>query len=186
MSSSELTNLLPPERIKRWKNEYFVRLATTAFLALTGVVVAGVALLVPSYLSLHLETKAQQARIQELDATLATSNGKETTARLAALNSSTTYLARLATTTTATNAVRGVLSAPRTGIILTDFTYTPAPPTGGKMVLTGVAATREHLRAYKMALSALPFVSAVELPISVYAKESNIPFTINLSGSLLP
>jgi hypothetical protein len=54
------------------------------------------------------------------------------------------------------------------------------------MEITGVADTREDLRGYDAALSALPYVSSVDLPISVYAKSSSIPFSISLTGSLTP
>ena len=66
---------------------------------------------------------------------------------------------------------------------------TKTPPVrgnDGKMVLTGIASTRETLRTYVTTLSRLPYVSNAEVPISVYAKESLIPFTLTLTGSLTP
>jgi Tfp pilus assembly protein PilN len=54
------------------------------------------------------------------------------------------------------------------------------------MEISGIADTREDLRSYESALSALPFVTNADLPISDYAKASAIPFTITLTGSLAP
>lgn len=185
--ASELLNLLPPERLRAWKRDYFVRLATVCVLALTVVVVGSGALLVPAYLYLGEQTEARQAYVKTLDKELADAKEKGTSQRLTALTEGATYLARLATTTTATGAFRGVLAAPRTGVTLTGFTYTsPTQGTNGRMDLKGQATTREALRAYTEALSALPFVSNVELPISAYAKERDIPFTITLTGTLRP
>jgi hypothetical protein len=183
----ELTNLLPAERIRALKREYFIRLATVGVFALTTVVVASGALLVPSYLYLNQEIRARATRSTELDAKLAASQGRETNQRLTALSDSAIYLARLATTTAATAALRGVLGVPHTGITLTGFVFTPSTQgANGKMILTGMATTRETLRAYDLALSQLLYVSNADLPISAYAKESAIPFTITLTGTLMP
>lgn len=184
---SELLNLLPSDRARRAKREYFIRLGVVSLFALTGVVIASGALLVPTYLYVNQQTTMSEQRIAALDMELGATQGKETSQRLATLSTTAGYLARLATTTTATAALRGVLAAPHGGIILSGFTYSPPAGTAkGKMTLKGVAATRESLRAYNDALTALPFVSLVDLPISAYAKERDIPFVITLSGTLTP
>src|SRR5262249_11864932 len=106
---------------------------------------------------------------------------------LASITSTATYLSRLATTSPATAALRGVLAVPRPGITLSGFTYQPRiHAADGTMNLTGTASTRETLRAYTDALGQLPYIADVNLPIGAYAKESNIPFTIVLTGSLTP
>ena len=58
---------------------------------------------------------------------------------------------------------------------------TPTKGVGGKVVLIGVASTRQTLQAYTDTLENLLHIS-VDLPISAYAKESDIPFSISLSG----
>ncbi len=183
----ELLNLLPADRARRAKRDYFIRLGVVSLVALAGVVIASGALLVPTYLYVNQQVAMRQERIATLDSELGATQGKETSKRLAALGSTAGYLARLATTTTATAALRGVLATPRAGITLSGFTYAaPAGAAKGKMSVKGVAATRESLRAYNDALTALPFVSLVDLPISAYAKERDIPFVITLSGALTP
>jgi len=49
-----------------------------------------------------------------------------------------------------------------------------------------VADNRETLRQYLGVLDALPQVAKAELPISAYAKEKDIGFTITLTGTLEP
>jgi hypothetical protein len=97
------------------------------------------------------------------------------------------YLTHLSATPTVSSLIRAVLKVPRPGITISGFSY--SPPTGsaaGKFLILGMAATRDDLRRYDLALAALPFVTNADLPISAYAKEASIPFTITLSGSLLP
>jgi Tfp pilus assembly protein PilN len=183
----ELLNLLPPERIRAFRREYFMRLAVVAIYALIGVVVGSGALLVPSYLYVNQEVQARQARSTVLDTELAASNGQQTNQRLATFADTASYLSRLATTTTATAALQGVLAVSRQGVTLMAFTFTPpAQGAPGKMTLSGTATTREMLQAYTVALGRLPFVSNVDLPISAYAKDANIPFLITLTGTFLP
>lgn len=183
----ELTNLLPPERLRALRRDYFMRLATVGIAALSAVVIGSGALLVPSYLFLNREVRSRETQLHALDEQLVSAQGKQTNMRLSALSDSASYLARLATTSSATAVLRGVLSVPRSGITLNGFTYTPpAKATPGKLSLKGVASTRETLRAYDEALAALPFVTNADLPISAYAQDSDIQFTIALTGSLLP
>jgi hypothetical protein len=185
--NEELLNLLPPERLRAWKRDYFIRLGTSALYLLTLVVVGGGALLVPSYLYLHQEIALHQKESLALDAELATDKGQQTSKQLAGITNSITYLSRLATTTPASGAIRAVLSAPRSGVVLSGISFSP-PLTGpnGSMILTGIAATRESLQNYSQELQALPYISSVDLPISSFAKDSSIPFTITLSGTLRP
>ena len=183
----ELTNLLPFDRRRAIRREYFVRLATVFTCGLIAVVIGSGALLVPSYLYLNQEIHLREARLADLDSRLASSQGQQANLRLNTLSENSTYLSRLATTSSATPALRAVIELPHSGITLSGFSYTPVQRgTDGRMILTGTASTRETLRAYVQALGQLPFVSNADLPISAYAKESAIPFTITLTGSLQP
>ncbi|MGE5540867.1 MAG: hypothetical protein ACM3TU_01105 [Bacillota bacterium] len=185
--SSELTNLLPPERLKAQRQEYFIRLATVSIFMLSFVLIASGVLLAPSYLFLHQEMQGREAHIQELDARLNAIGGEAATKRLAAVATNAMYIARLASTTTSTAAIRTVLDIPRPGITISGFTFT-APIQDGKttMMITGTAATRESLRSYALTLGQQPFISGVDLPISAYAKEADIPFSITLTGTFKP
>jgi len=154
---------------------------------LAGVMLGSSVLLVPTYLYLNRDISTRQSHVAQLDASLGLAHGKETTAQLNDLTSTATYLARLASTTQATAALRMALAVPRPGIVLTGITFQPpVHANDGKMTLNGTATTREALRAYNDALSALPSVSSVDLPISAYAKDKDIPFTITLTGTLSP
>jgi len=155
---------------------------------LVAVIAGSGALLVPSYLYLQEEIQSRELKVATLDASLASSEGREANARLTALVQNSSYLARLATTSTATASIRSVLALPRSGITLSGFSYSPPARTGvdGRLIIDGVASTREALRTYVQVLGKIPSVTNVDLPISVYAKENDIPFTVSLVGSLTP
>lgn len=183
--SSELTNLLPDERIRAFRRSYFFRLASCAALTVALLAIIHAALLLPSYLYLHDEVTLAQAHLDEIAANLASSGEGEMQARLARLEGDASRLVALSSAPSATAAISAVLSIPRSGISISGFTFhTPSP--GGRLAITGTAATRESLRQYALALSKLPFAKSAELPLSAYAKESDIPFTITLTGPLSP
>lgn len=185
--SVELTNLLPPERIRSLRQLYFFRLATVGMLVLVGVAGIHAVLLLPSYLFLQEQVKGREAVLASLTATLAGSEEREVSARVAKLTEDAAHLARLAEAPAASTAIAAILKLPRPGIGLRGFTFTRA--TEGKepsMSVSGVASSREKLRAFEQSLAAQPYVTSTELPISAYAKESDIDFTITLTGSLIP
>jgi Tfp pilus assembly protein PilN len=183
----ELTNLLPARRIRAFRRGYFIRLAVLLLVMLSGITILSAGLLAPSYFYAHGEIARQTQQLNGLDASLQTSEEKQVRVRLAQLADNVTYLDRLATTTTASAAIGALLQVPHAGISLSGFTF--APPSGiatGRMTLSGVAASRDALQAYALALGQLPFVSKADLPISAYAKDTDIQFTITLSGTLRP
>ncbi len=186
--SLELINLLPPDKKRSFRRSYFMRLGTVAVILIASLVVVHGVLLLPStlYLSVSLQTAKQE--LAEVNAQQGANGETETNRRLAALKQSAAHLARLETAPAASAAVRAVLAVPRQGIRITSITYAPstASAANGSMTITGIALTRESLRSYNLALSAAPFISKADLPISSYASEANIPFTVTVTGTLQP
>jgi hypothetical protein len=185
----ELINLLPPERKRAFRRDYFYRLGTVALLLLSALVIIHGIMLLPTYLYLQAVEKTRAAELANLNEQLADAEQDGTSARLAALKADATHLSRLADTGTASAAVRMVLDVPRSGIAIQNISFTPPSATtaaDGKMAISGTAATREALRAYSLALSSVPFISKVDLPISAYAKDIDIDFTVTLTGTLKP
>lgn len=183
--ATELTNLLPPDRQAAAKREYLMRVATLGCALLAFLVLAHGAMLVPSYLYLKDRVALAQNRLAELDAALASSGEGELSTRLARIREDVTRLSASYASPSSSAAFRAVLDVPAAGISLSGLTFRMPEP-DGRMTLTGTAATRESLRQYASLLSALPFAEGADLPLSAYAKESDIPFTITLTGPLKP
>jgi hypothetical protein len=186
----ELTNLISTRNRRMFRQEYFVRLATVTAWLLTFVVIAECVLLLPSYLFESQAVSSHTVELQQLSQKAATSQEQQVQSEVQALSGEASYLQGLSTTPTASMALRAILAVPRPGITLSGFTYGSAQSATNSalktMQITGIADTREDLRGYDAALSALPYVSSADLPISEYAKASSIPFTITLTGSLTP
>jgi len=184
--SRELTNLLPLEKKRAFRREYFVRLSVVGALLLSAVLLFGAVMLIPSYLSFSQEHALQEKRVTQLEATLQNAQERAIGERLTRLSEDTEHLNRLGQVPSGSSAVRAVLRVARPGIALTGITFSPGAEEEHTMTLSGTAQTREALRAYNLALSELPFVSSSELPISTYAKETDLDFMITLTGTFIP
>lgn len=180
-----LTNLLPADRLRSLRQIYFLRLAVVSLVMCAGVIVVHGVLLMPSYLYLDSQVKERTSGLAAIEAQLERSEEKEVSARIASLTVDATYLARLAGLPKASAAVSAVTELPRPGIQLTGFSFAPAEG-GAMMTVSGVATTREALRAYERTLSDQAYITSATLPISAYAKDSDIAFTVTLTGPFLP
>lgn len=181
----ELTNLLPADRKKAIGRLYTIRLATVTLLLLSFLIVSAVVLRAPIYVYQYQQIQIEQQESVHLASRLSDNQGKGVTARFKALNDNISYLSRLASTSSATSAVASVLNVSHQGVILSGLSYTPAQKgSEEKITLTGKATTRESLQQYVSTLSSLSSGKGAEVPISTYAKESDIPFTITLTGPL--
>jgi hypothetical protein len=183
----ELTNLLPSEHSRAFQREYFMHLITVSVIALGIVIVVHGLFLMPTYLSLTDELTSEKTQLAALDSNLQGSEQRDIGSRIEHLSTDSAYLTKLGTISTASSAIRSILLVEHDGITLTGISFTPPTDTAqGTMLLTGVATTRDTLRQYDLALSGLPSVSKADLPISAYAKDTLIPFTITLTGAFTP
>lgn len=179
--STELTNLLPPERKHALARDYTLRLCTFAFLILGFLCIAHGALLIPSYAYVEEQKKNEETRLAELSERREVSGFTDLSERVTAFTAQAEALKELGTLPATSDTIRAVLSLPRTGISITSFVF--SPPQGkepGRMKISGVASTRESLSSFDSTLNTLSFVESTDLPFSVYAKEKDIPFEIAL------
>lgn len=184
---SELSDLLPVAKKRALRREYFVRLVTVFLgLATLLVIIHGI-LLAPAYLYAHAQAAREQDELTRIVSSASSEQERAVNAQIASIQSDITYLGRLGTLPMASDAIRAILAVPHRGVRISGFTFTaPTATSPAQMTVTGTASTRDTLRAYVSSLGQLSYVSKADLPISAYAKDSNIPFTVTLTGSLRP
>ena len=186
--SSQLTNLLPETRKRAFRRQYFLRLGTAVLVLLALLALLHGIMLLPTYFYARHEVLRGSADLATLKASARDAGEAEVATRTQNLAASAANLARLESVPAASAALRAALDVPRPGIALTGFTFTaPAAANApARRQISGMAGSRDALRRYAAALESLPFVASADLPISAYAKERDIDFTITLSGTLQP
>ncbi|MEK9184254.1 MAG: hypothetical protein AAB892_00820 [Patescibacteria group bacterium] len=184
---TNLTNLLPRDRKHGLVRDYIFRIVVVAICLLAALIVVHGALLLPSYIYVVQQASSRAEQLATLQIAASATSEQELKGRVDALKTKATQLKVLGTQATAAGAIKAVLAVPRTGINIHGFTFTPSVTLGAnRMTLVGVAVNRDALRQYVQILGTLPFVAKAELPISSYAKERDIAFTVTLTGTLLP
>lgn len=175
-----LTNLLPRSRWHALLRDYHFRLGVVALSLCTTLVVVAAVFLLPTYIFLTGNVKTKEAHLADISAILSSSDEAALSARLATLTKETAMLSELEHVRSASNTIGLVLALPRPGVTLTSFVYVPAaaPKKQGTLTLSGTATTRDALRSYQLALQSAPFARSAELPVSAYAKDANIAFSI--------
>lgn len=180
-------NLLPDARKKVLMHLYALRLGVVAAWLLTGVLIVTVVLMIPAYLYFHQAVQTRTAELAGLGEELAGSEEQQVSTRVKTLNDNAAYLTQAASRVSASGAIRVIASTPRNNIRITGMSFSAgAAGKPSTMNLSGVATTREALRTYVASLKALPYITTVDLPISAYAKETNIEFSIALTGTFTP
>ncbi len=173
------TNLLPQRRRAALRRDYALRLGVVAALLASMLALSAAALLIPAYAFLSRSEAAEQARLASLEAALPPKDEAVVSIRLAALSSNIKTLTALASARSPSTLIRSLLAIPHEDIMLSGFTYASA---SGKQsetfTVSGQAGTRDALRTYQLALQNVPFISSADLPVSAYAKDTNIPFDI--------
>ncbi len=177
--SDEFTNLLPRDRRHELFRAYHMRLIVVAVWFGSALLVAIAVLLLPTYLFLSDAQKTENARLSSIAVALASSDEAVLSKRLAVLSRETSVLGALSDVRMASAVIKDVLALPRPGVKISQFSYTPQS-TGkpGTLSVFGTAATRDVLRAYQLALQGAPFARSAALPVSAYAKDANIDFSI--------
>jgi Tfp pilus assembly protein PilN len=173
------TNLLPMERRHLLVREYYFRLIV--IVVALGILLLGASaiLLLPTYLFLAGSAQEKDAELAHVTATLASADEISLSTRLAALSNDAAAIIALSKNPSVSAALRAALAIPRPGVSLSGLTYTPDTK-ATTLLLTGTASTRDSLRAYQLALEGMPGATSVTLPVSVYAKDTAIPFVITL------
>lgn len=180
--NSELTNLLPPLRRSLLAREYFFRLGVVVVALFVALVLAAALLLVPTYVFLTGNAQAKEAHLITIKSTLSSADEVALSARLNALSNDAAALLLLSKRPSVSAIIRTALAVPRPGIILSGFVYTPTvDKNSNTLALTGIASARDVLRNYQLALQSSSFALSADLPVSAYAKDANIAFTITIT-----
>lgn len=179
---NELINLLPADRRDLLEREYRYRFGVVVIWLGTLLVAVAAVLLLPTYVFLAGSASAKDAHLASIRSALSSSDQAALSARLSTLSNDAATLMALSRSPSVSKVVSAVLAVSRPGITVSGFTYTAAfGKVAGTLALSGTAATRDALRSYQLALQSAPFARSADLPVSAYAKDTNIDFIITIT-----
>jgi hypothetical protein len=173
-----MINLLPPQARLRARSAYRRRTASVAFLGCVAVLLVGTGLLLPAYFFAQAAQRSVDVQAQALSATLAQKGLTDIGNSEQAAEGLYGAVKQMSAQARPSAAVDAVFSASNGGISLTRV---EASGTSTLSVeLSGTAATRTDLLAFKDALAGLAGVSDVNLPLGALVSSSKVPFSMTL------
>lgn len=180
-------NLLPSYRIRMLRKQRLVQIAIVGAIVFSALIIIQMMLLFPAYNFLQTKYYTLQNLQRELSAKLASRNIQSINTRTNTLNKKVHFLETLDNTPSGVAAIQYILGIVHRNVTIYSIIYTaPSKKQKAKIVLSGMAQTREALHMYQQALQANHDIDSVDLPINSYAKDSNITFTIITTGSFSP
>jgi len=176
-----MINLIPPEAQRRIRFEYGARVLTVWLLlwALAGVLI-GVATL-PSYL---LVSERLQSISGELDTVRASADSDNATARALIIAREQSQLIREAEEMPRFSTVVSVVeAAAKSGISISSYGFSRDRADLAPVVVGGTAESRQALASFRDMLLTNPLVTRVDLPISNFARDRDIDFSLSIEVS---
>ncbi|MBY0309745.1 hypothetical protein K2Q16_01200 [Patescibacteria group bacterium] len=176
-----MINLIPPEARSRILVEYWVRVVTAwlSLLAIAATVVG--ALLFPAYVLVTSQVKSSaaeadkvRARVAELDTTTKVLDSATEEARMIVAAAQEPVLTEVVAI------VEGLLP---TGVEVSAYSLARLGAGVAPVVVRGTATTRSALASFREGLVNHPKIVKVDLPISNFAKDRDLIFTVTLTMS---
>jgi|GEM_PF-3850736 len=172
-----MINLLLPNEKTAPRTEYRLRVAPVAFAAFFFVMIIALASLYPSYVSV-LARKNVLENEAKINADALRNNEKDVDITPEEMNKEIDILNDHSTETHAANVFAEIVSLMPKGVSISGMKYVGGPVP--KVMITGVAKTRNSLLLLSDTLKKKTFFSGVNLPLSSLINENDLFFTINL------
>lgn len=177
-----MTNLLPQPEQMAIKKEYKYRRAVVAVLMFVCAVAVSAGFLLPSLILSNIKLKtigseAEKARIaneQKVKNSASAVTLKETESKLALLSAA-------GVGGSVVSVVDLITKDKSPNIRIKDISYEGGE--SGKIVISGLSKDRESLTNFLHQMQAISIFKLVDLPVSNFAKDKDISFSMQISGT---
>ncbi|MDQ2932784.1 MAG: hypothetical protein M3Q80_00170 [bacterium] len=173
-------SFLPTIEQKKLKREYHIHLLVVMLFFLSAVGLIGSASLFPSYVQINIEAKEQQGAMNILKSDNDQSGiaDLEKELGLHAIRMAALGDPKQLSVASVIESVVGIRGTVKIEAISIDQTFST---TSMIIKITGKAPTRDSLSGYKSRLEKMVAGTKVELPLSDFAKNKDIPFTMRVT-----
>lgn len=173
-----MANLIPPQAKKSILVEYWVR-AVSVWLVLLGVAALALAVLnVPVYILIQNQLQTYNNLYD--DASAQNTSFEQIESDIVLANNTAVLLSKASDINPLLPQIEAIERLAGEGISVNSFNLVREDTQLPEIQISGVAADRESLVQFSRDLEATSDFSSAEIPLSNLAKDSNIPFTINI------
>lgn len=175
-----MLHLLPPSQKKMILNEYRKRLAVLACTFVILLAVAGMILLIPSYIAAKDKFTKIDDRKQLLISQIAALSTEKTGGIVNDIAEKTTALSPLGAKENASNVFDALISRVNPGIVIGHYGYLLNSDKTLTFDVGGAAASRDSLISFTNVLAGSNVFTGAKLPLSTLRSERNIDFIFKL------
>ena len=176
-----MINLLPHDQKLLVLKEYKLRRIAVVFGSFLSVIILADVLLVPSFVLVFYKARVSSTTAAPVAATAQDATDQK--AFQAQLQSDRQIIASVKSDKkmVPSKAISFILNNKKSDITILSINYS-VTDTGYAVSVRGIASTRESLRNFSDALQNEEGVTSVKLPVSSFAENSNIGFSIDIKG----
>jgi Tfp pilus assembly protein PilN len=176
-----MINLLP-ERIQHsLRTAYYARLAAVVVFLSALAVVAGAALLAPSYFLALAAENAAQSSLTASERSLAAGGDSPGVAEIASVSEEVSLMKSYPSAPRVAAALSAVTADVPGGVSLSSIAMTPGGSGASELSVSGTASTRDQLLAFADSLKKDSRFSGVSVPLSQLVSGTNAPFSLSFS-----
>ena len=173
-------NVLPDIFKKDILVDYNKRLILTWFLVIIVLQISFLALMFSSYMNLKFQEKNLSAENKGAIKDLSKQDIEDTAKMFSDVNNQLDALASSVTSRNTSEFINKLVSVKGVSISFNEIIYNKVNATTSKISLKGVALNRESLLSLQKRLERDNLFGNVDLPVSNFAKNSNIDFSLSM------
>lgn len=177
-----MANLLPKRDRNRFEWEYRFRVLTVVLLSIAVTLVLGTIFLLPSYFVSQSKEESIDRQSELLQKTISAREADLAVTSLLATKQKINQLVSVQDQVLQTEVLQSIINNTDNNIALEGFYYKQGTDSKSEMKITGRAHSRTTLLSFSERLKKESLFSQVDLPVSSLAKDSNITFSITLTG----
>jgi len=175
-------NLLPKTEKGTLRREYRTRLAIVVLWLSFATFLIASFLLLPSFVLSSAKEKAAVHRFTTLSAEVERESGAKFRDKLADIQSRLKFFSRKAPAAHWHELLAQLVSRKTDTISLTTVSFAGGEDGTRQVIIAGTARDRAGLRAFAKSLERVSFFEKVAVPISNYAKDTDIEFSVHITG----
>ena len=175
-------NLLPKSEKNTIRREYRMRLAIVVLWLSFATFLIASFLLLPSFVLSSAKEKAAVHRFATLSAEVERASGAKLRDLLADIQSRLRFFSRKAPAARWHELLTQLVSLKTNTVSLTAISFTGGESGTRLVTIAGTARDRTGLRAFAKSLERVSSFEKIDVPISNYAKDTDIEFSIHITG----
>ncbi len=182
LKTINMINLIPTKEKKIMQVTFYYRLATMFFVVLGTCFLIASIIVLPSYLISKVKKDTLTEKLEIEKATPVTSVNQEVIATISDIDAKVSLLEKRQKDKflVSEKVINEILSKKMSDIKITEISFDDIKDSGKKIIISGIAPSRERLLFFRRALEDSVSFKRVDLPISNFVKGSNIQFSLSL------